>query len=157
QSTLDVRLEYINNIPGEEETLVAFNLRVVGKERLLNGTFTCLVDLDEHHVGTIDLYSFKNGEWAQSYIKVQTTPCEIFTKYIHKYYFLPNADTDVPTSGDNCLKKGEYYLKKIQIAVVDWPTFLGRGLTKFVLSMKSLEGKRVGGFELICTVSDKAT
>ncbi|KAH8284110.1 hypothetical protein KR054_010516, partial [Drosophila jambulina] len=156
RSKMEVRLESINNIPGEEETLVVFKYRLVGRERFLNGTLTLLVDLDNTYEGAIDVYSFKNGEWTPTYVRVRTTPTELMTNYIQRYYFAPNADTNLQFRGATYLKQGEYYFKNIRIAVDNWPTFPTRGLIK-IYTYVMLKGKQVGGVEVICNISDKLT
>ncbi|KAH8338525.1 hypothetical protein KR059_008133, partial [Drosophila kikkawai] len=157
QSTLEVRLESIKNIAGEEETLAVFNLRLVGKERLLNGTLTLLVDLDENFEGLLNIYSFKNGEWVQSYFKARSTPFDFYTNYVMKYFYPPNADTNFPYGGDNCLKKGEYYIKNMPISADKWPMVPFRGLTKIIIYFEYLKGKSIGGYEIVSNIRDKST
>ncbi|KAH8280902.1 hypothetical protein KR054_003930, partial [Drosophila jambulina] len=155
-SKMEFRIESVNNIPGEDETLAVFKLRTIGRQRLLNGTLTCLIDFDDTYVGAGDVFSFKNGEWIQTYVKIRTTPIDLATNYIKRYYFAPNADTNLFSEGDKYVKKGEYYFKNIPIDVENWPTFPTRGLIKIKLCLM-FKGKELGGVEVIGTISDRRT
>ncbi|KAH8340873.1 hypothetical protein KR059_008860, partial [Drosophila kikkawai] len=143
------RFESVKSIEGEEETLVVSAFRLVGRNRLLNGTTTFLADIDDTYWGWIDLYSLKNGEWIQSNIKLRTTPCDLFTTYVRKYLLGPYAETNFPISGENCMKKGEYYVKNAQAATENYPIYLPRGSVKFIIQFANLKGKSIGGYEFI--------
>ncbi|KAH8232675.1 hypothetical protein KR032_011426, partial [Drosophila birchii] len=150
----DMRLISVNNIAGEEETLAVFKLRLVGRERFLNGTLTLLTDIDNNYEGALDVYLSKNGEWVQSYIKKRTTACDLYTNFLIKYYFPPNADTNLACGGDNNFKQGQYYFKNIPVSVENWPTWPHRGNLKMDVTFM-LKGKVIGGFTAIADVFDK--
>ncbi|KAH8257798.1 hypothetical protein KR038_001315, partial [Drosophila bunnanda] len=152
----DARLESLINFNGEEETLIVFRLRIVGRERLVNGTVTILVDMDSKYVGAFGIYSFKNGDWVPSHIKLRREPCDLFTNFIHKYLFPPNADTNIPSGEGNCMKKGEYYIRRLPLTVENWPTFLSRGLNRVFFDFM-FEGKSIGGFNATLSIYDSST
>ncbi|KAH8243756.1 hypothetical protein KR032_009927, partial [Drosophila birchii] len=147
------RLESLTGIPGEEETLAVFKMRPAGREHFFNGTLSVLTDLDE---GAINTYSLKNGEWTQSYFNARSTPCDLYTNYLYKYYFPTNADTNLQPGGDNCFGKGEYYFRNITLATENWPTLPYRGIIKVIVKYFR-KGKSVGGLEVVCTIRDKPT
>lgn len=154
-SKYEGQIESVTSIDGEEETLVVFKLRLVGKERLLNGTVLFVAEMNDSYVGMIDVHPFKNGEWAPSNIKVRTTPCDVITNFMVKYFIAPDADCNLPRALQDCdLKAREYYFKKIKISTDHWPPFLSRGLNKFTLNF-SFKDKRIGGFEIVHTINDK--
>ncbi|KAH8338529.1 hypothetical protein KR059_008146, partial [Drosophila kikkawai] len=153
---LEVRLDSVKNIAGEEETLALFKFRLLGKERLLNGTLTLLVDIDDNYEGAVQVFFFTNGEWVLTHMK-RKKPGDFVANYLRKYFLPPNADTNLPYGGENCLKKGEYYFKKIAVPFDNWPLNVSRGLIRTDVSIRSLEGKMVGGYELNCIVTDKKT
>ncbi|KAH8374678.1 hypothetical protein KR200_003552, partial [Drosophila serrata] len=152
-SKMEGQFQSIKFIKGEGETLIESMLRLIGKKRLLNGTITFLEDIDDTHVGAIDIFTFKNGEWIQSNIKVRTTACDMMINYVRRYLILPNIDSNFPIAGVDCIKKGEYYVKNIQPSFEYWPTFLPQNLAKFILSYTTFEGEGLGGVELIVDMS----
>ncbi|KAH8232680.1 hypothetical protein KR032_011427, partial [Drosophila birchii] len=153
EQTVENRLESVTGIPGEEETLVVIKVRPAGREHFFNGTLSILTDFDECAIHT---YPLRNGEWTQSYLNARSTPCDLYTNYLYKYYFPTNADTNLQPGGDNCFGKGEYYFRNILLSTENWPTLLYRGIIKVIIKCYC-KGKSVGGMEIICTVKDKPT
>ncbi|XP_039490120.1 uncharacterized protein LOC120450915 isoform X2 [Drosophila santomea] len=49
RAALEVRIESVTKIFGDNETLFEFNFRLVGRQRLLNGTMIIHVDLDNEY------------------------------------------------------------------------------------------------------------
>ncbi|EDX04259.1 uncharacterized protein LOC6731526 [Drosophila simulans] len=149
------RFESINGIEGEEETLFTCSLRLVGRERMLNGSVMHQVDLDDSFEVWMDILHFKNGEWAHGNIKVRTKPCDWFTNYFGKYFLPLIKDSNLPPIQEMCVfPKGEYYLRNTKIEPQNWPPILYRGLNQFNINYVR-DGKSTGGIQFVIDLEDK--
>ncbi|KPU73439.1 uncharacterized protein Dana_GF27310 [Drosophila ananassae] len=85
-SKFEIRLEKWEAIKGDEETLIEFNLKIVGRERSLNGTLKTLTVIDKSLMAHGRLQAFKNGDWVQSNLKVDMNGCDFFQLFVKRFY-----------------------------------------------------------------------
>ncbi|KAH8245542.1 hypothetical protein KR032_011658, partial [Drosophila birchii] len=112
-------------------------LKIKGRERLLNGTFDLLDDMDdEHYTFAGDMWNDAQGDGNYKlypFAIEKDTVCKTYKAY--RSYFQKNAEygvsTDFPVHIDPCpIKKGHYYLKNIALSTDAWPTVVPRGYTR---------------------------
>ncbi|EDV58266.2 uncharacterized protein LOC6543371 [Drosophila erecta] len=148
------RFESINGIEGETETLFTCSLRLIGRDRMLNGSITHKVDMDDSFEVWMDILQFKNGEWIQGNIKVRTRPCDWFTNYFGKFFLPMIKDSNLPPLKDMCVfPKGEYYVQNIKLEPQSWPTILYRGLNQFNINYVR-NGKKAGGIQFVVELEE---
>ncbi|XP_016938502.4 uncharacterized protein CheA29a [Drosophila suzukii] len=152
--TLDARMESFTCPEGEEETLFSCETRLIGRDRMLNGTFTNHVDLDDSFEVWLNILQFKNGEWVQGNINLRLRACDYLTKFFGKYFLPMIKDTNVPPVEELCpFRKGEYYIRNGKMEPQNWPTLLYRGLNKFNIDFVR-NGKSTGGFRILIDLSE---
>ncbi|XP_016967472.1 uncharacterized protein LOC108036041 [Drosophila biarmipes] len=154
--SLEARMESFSCPKGEEETLFSCETRLIGRDRLLNGTFTPHVDLDESFEVWINTLQFKNGDWVQGNIKLRLKACEFFTKFFGIYFLTMIKDTNIPPVEEMCpFKKGVYYIRNGKMEPENWPTLFYHGLNKFNIDFVR-DGKMTGGFRIVLDISEAA-
>ncbi|XP_016979645.1 uncharacterized protein LOC108044981 [Drosophila rhopaloa] len=152
--SLEARVQSFNTIEGDEESLFVYNVRLIGRDRMLNGTFVFKVDLDDTFDVSFNILVFKNGEWEEGNIKVFTKACNFHTNYFGKYFLPMVNDSNIPPVNELCpFRKGKYYVKNILIEPKNWPTVLYRGLTKSIVKYIR-NGKCTGGVEYDMSLTD---
>ncbi|XP_034650765.1 uncharacterized protein LOC117890176 [Drosophila subobscura] len=156
KANYDVKFESLQNLKGEEKTLVEFNFRLIGRDRRINGSFIFHVDLDEQYDVWVDLATFKNGEWIPVNLKVRTKPCDFFKNVVGKYYISILKDSNFPTDGVCPVPKGDYYAKNGVMSTDNWPAFTIKGLNKCSFTFMK-DGKLVGGFEVVMNLFERNT
>ncbi|KAH8325658.1 hypothetical protein KR067_003374, partial [Drosophila pandora] len=144
-SKFEIRLEKFEAIKGDEETLIEFNLKIVGRERSLNGTFKTLIVFDESLMAHGRLHTFKNGDWVQSNLKVDMNGCDFFQFFIKRFYkdfvkHFPDPICPLPV--------GEYLINKTIFSAENWPNYMSPGLTKTDLFFEKDE-KIIGGLSAV--------
>ncbi|XP_037715934.1 uncharacterized protein LOC119550971 [Drosophila subpulchrella] len=150
RADLDCRMESVEKIVGDEETLVDFNVRLIGRERLLNGTLNILVDLDDEVEFAHEIFAHRNGDWVPSSIGVRYKTCKYMSLIYDKYFGPFFKDSDLPRGKDTCpLKKGNYYFKNIEVTAENWAHYARMGLVKSVLTIRK-NNITYGG--LICVI-----
>lgn len=110
------------------------NLKLKGRERLLNGTFDLFEDMDDEH------YSFAgeayhdtqgDGNYKLYPFSVEkNTVCKTYKSY--RPYFRKSAEFGVTTNfpvhiDPSPIKKGHYYMKNISLNTDTWPSVVPRG------------------------------
>nr|XP_016927530.2 uncharacterized protein LOC108008251 isoform X1 [Drosophila suzukii]XP_036668994.1 uncharacterized protein LOC108008251 isoform X1 [Drosophila suzukii] len=155
RANLEVRMESVEKIVGDEETLVDFDVRLLGRERLLNGTVKVLVDLDNEVEFAHEIFAHRNGEWVPSSIGVRYKTC-MYMSVIYDKYFLPFLkDSDLPRGKDACpLKKGNYYLRNVEVTAENWAHYARMGLVKSVLIIRK-NNITYGGVIFILVLQEK--
>ncbi|XP_016967662.2 uncharacterized protein LOC108036183 [Drosophila biarmipes] len=152
---LDCRMESVEKVLGDEETLVDFDFRLIGRERLLNGTVTVHVELDNEFEFSHEIFSHRNGEWVPSSIGVHYKTC-LYMSVIYDKYFAPFlTDSNLLKGKDACpFKKGKYYLKNIEVTGSNWAHYARLGLVKSVLLIKKND-LIVGGVNCVVVLQEK--
>ncbi|XP_034141836.1 uncharacterized protein LOC117592282 [Drosophila guanche] len=157
KSNYDVKFESIQNIKGEEKTLVEFNLKIIGRYRRINGSILFHVDLDEHFDVWMDFAKIKNGEWIPMNLKMHTKPCNFFNNVFEKYCKSMLKNSNFPTGDGVCpINKGDYYLKNSFLSTDYLPTSIMKGLSKCTFTIRE-DGKIVGGLEVVLTLFERST
>ncbi|KAH8341369.1 hypothetical protein KR059_004292, partial [Drosophila kikkawai] len=128
----DVRIETFNKIEGDTETLMEFNLRLIGRQHLLNGTIVNHVNFDD----TFDIFwkidTFVNGEWKPSPFGVRLSFSAFLVNFYEKYCESSFKDSNIPKSKEAYpFKKGEYYLKNVEFKADNWAAYIKRGHNRF--------------------------
>ncbi|XP_017073433.1 uncharacterized protein LOC108109445 [Drosophila eugracilis] len=109
-------------------------VRLIGRERLANGTVILNEDMDDEHwslSGQLSVDSFGDGHYKLLPFYIPITPmCQAFKKY--RQYFSHHAEygtqTDFPAHMDVCpVPKGSYYMKNVGLRGDDYPTLMQRG------------------------------
>lgn len=129
------------------------NLKIMGRDRVINGTVKLLEDVGDNFKVNVTFYSDPAGTGDFRVMPVsisEVTPCEALREY--GQYTEPSlqfgVNTNAPFKGDVCpLPKGEYYFNDIMIKTDDWPSQMPRGPVKGVLTIMK-EGQQVGEFEV---------
>ncbi|EDW19084.1 uncharacterized protein LOC6582926 [Drosophila mojavensis] len=156
--------EQLEPFEGDSETLVIFdNLKTIGRERAINGSFSFLGDMnnDDFKV-SVELYSSPNndGDFKRMVFDVpQTSICECFKKFYVQFVQPSVSDgetTNFPLVGeDTCpIPQGEYYIKSVLFNTQDWPEQVPRGMVKAIITFFT-GGKNVGGFIMVVKIEDR--
>ncbi|XP_023035651.1 uncharacterized protein LOC111519391 [Drosophila willistoni] len=138
-----VRLESFNFLANSNSPVATTNIRLLGRERALNGTITILEDLDNEHFDlSADAYidPTGGGDYKQIPFTIPKLPvCEIFKNYIQRYggaTLKYNVNTDFPFDGSKCpIPTGTYYFKNVLINTDGWPQIMPIGILKGVGSI----------------------
>ncbi|XP_022229783.1 uncharacterized protein LOC111079082 [Drosophila obscura] len=153
----DGKFESIEMVQGDEVTLFEHYLKLVGRQRLVNGTIVYHVDLNEDYDVLIDVWTWKNGKWARMNINWRQKPCFSMKNFYAKYLEPSLQDSNLPTGNDLCpLRKGEYYLKNVELNTDNLPTLLSPGMKKCRVALMK-EGKVFGGFTVVISLVDRGT
>ncbi|XP_017007343.2 uncharacterized protein [Drosophila takahashii] len=134
--------------------------RLIGRERMLNGTATLREDMtDEHWSFSVELYSDPTGEGNYKLLPfgIQQIPaCKGYKQY--RRYFTKHAkygeQTDFPLHLDVCpIPKGTYFLKNITLSGEDYPPFVHRG---YLLGNGTLyyDGINAGYYTIVVHLED---
>lgn len=115
----------------------ASKVRLIGRDRMFNGTVTLREDMDEEHYSfSGESYSDPTGDGNFKLLPFhipRTSICQAYHKY--RSYFSQHAEygrqTDFPMNRDVCpIPKGTYFLKNIKISTENWPAILPRGFLR---------------------------
>ncbi|XP_016978675.1 uncharacterized protein LOC108044248 [Drosophila rhopaloa] len=132
-------------------------LRLIGRERLVNGTVELKEDMDDSHwsfAGELYFNPTENNNFKRMAFNIPLTPiCKAFKNY--RKYFSKHAEygkqTNFPMHMDVCpVPKGTYYLKNIHLNSDNFPLMLQRG---YMLGQGLFyyDGVHVGTYS-ICTI-----
>ncbi|XP_017013890.2 uncharacterized protein CheA56a [Drosophila takahashii] len=152
----DIRFESLETIAGDPETLFTYKLRLLGRDRLINGSIEFLVDLDD----TFDVFfvseTLKNGNWVPGYLNTFGKPCEFFSLYYAPYFQLLSNESNIPTTASEMcpFPKGEYFVKNGRISTKDWPPIAFRGLNRYKTRYIK-NNKSTGGLQFTFTIIEK--
>ncbi|KAH8284582.1 hypothetical protein KR018_004937, partial [Drosophila ironensis] len=147
----------VNNIPGR---LFSSDLKLVGRERLFNGTWEHLEDLTKDTQLSVELFSNSGFDYKPMAMAVpQMSICTAIQTYYGR--FIKNSvrtgiDTDFDfQDGNVCpVPKGKYYLKNMSFDMAGWVSFLPRGLIKTKINYMDNDGFG-GGVEFIVEIKDR--
>ncbi|KAH8233216.1 hypothetical protein KR026_005426 [Drosophila bipectinata] len=137
------------------------NLKLVGRERLINGTIELLKDLDDTYQISVEISSDANGAGYKQ-LPLEVTPMPVCTalrsfyqRFIKKS-LVTGINTDVDfENGKLCpVPKGMHFLKNVYFDTSDWAVILPRGLLKLRLNIVDND-EFAGGFEYIIDIKDK--
>ncbi|XP_052858363.1 uncharacterized protein LOC128266118 [Drosophila gunungcola] len=112
-------------------------IRLMGRERLVNGTVTLHEDMDNSHWSfSMDMYfdADRNGNYKLMPFNVPKMPvCDAYKNY--RKYFAKQAkvgkQTDFPFHMDVCpIPKGTYFLKGISLNADGFPPMVQRGYAR---------------------------
>ncbi|XP_023032914.1 uncharacterized protein LOC111518928 [Drosophila willistoni] len=160
RTNYNIRFESAVAIEGEEETLTDYGgLKLVGRERNLNGTVYYADDMTDEFEISCDLFSLDHGIWIEMPYQIKSMKfCEFARKFFVKYVDPVNANTNwPPTETDYCpLQKGVYWVKEWTPNTDSWVSYLRRGLVKLKYQIFK-EGKVVGGMEFVANIIDRGT
>lgn len=132
----NVEIEKFEHLPGEQETLIDFrDIRIIGRERALNGTMSILENMDDEHFQvSVDFQTdpLNNGYWRNMVFSVPSLPiCFAYTTFIAPYAkttMLQGLNTNMPFDGKQCpLPKGTYYLNRLLMSTDTWPRIMPHG------------------------------
>ncbi|KAH8348164.1 hypothetical protein KR084_004904 [Drosophila pseudotakahashii] len=156
KNLFDIRFESIETIAGDPETLFTYKIRLLGRDRLINGSADFLVDLDDTFDVSFESETFKNGNWVPGYLNTILKPCEFFSRYYVAYFQLLSNESNLPTSaGEMCpFPKGEYFVKNGQISTKNWPPIAFRGLNRYKTKYIR-NGKSTGGLQFTFNIIEK--
>ncbi|KAH8240691.1 hypothetical protein KR026_008384, partial [Drosophila bipectinata] len=139
----NIRIESLEPIKGDKETLIEFNLKLVGRERAVNGTLKNWVVFDESVMAQGRLYTFKNGDWVQSNLRIDMKGCDFFKSFVSPFYksavkYFPNPICPLPV--------GEYPIINAIISTDNWPMYMSPGLSKGEILLEK-DGRTIGGIK----------
>ncbi|XP_046866790.1 uncharacterized protein LOC124460301 [Drosophila willistoni] len=154
----DFRLESFLAIKGEEETLADFqNIKLIGRERALNGSFSVGIDLTDDILCSFEAFVFRDGNWnLLPYAAKDITFCELAKKLLFAYLNPADYNTNFPQTIEGYCpgRAGEYWIIEAKIDTNNWVSFMRRGMSKFRFHVFK-NGKIVGGFELVGNIVDR--
>ncbi|KAH8284583.1 hypothetical protein KR018_004936, partial [Drosophila ironensis] len=148
----------VTNLPGK---MWSNDYKLVGRERMINGTLEIFEDISNDLNFMLELYS--NSGFAGYKLMPMEVPSMPVCAALRSYYsrFIKNSFlTGITTSfdfdnGNVCpLPKGKYYVKDLLFDTTDWAVILPRGLIKARLILMDKE-EFVGGVEFIVEIKDK--
>lgn len=152
----DFRFETFEKLEGDNETLIEFNLRLLGRQRLMNGTIKCHTDIDEDYEWRVRVYQHRNGDWKHLDLAIKNTTCPFINTY-GKYWENSMVDSNLPRGNDACpLKKGEYYLRNVAMRSENWMRYVKQGLNKCHLTV-SKNNVVYGGFIGVAVLTEIST
>nr|XP_016941467.2 uncharacterized protein LOC108018422 [Drosophila suzukii] len=136
------------------------NIRLIGREHLVNGTFTILEDLnDENCVFSTEIYHnpARDGNFKlMPYSMPAMGVCTFFNDY--GYYFtdsIKKENTDLFINKTDCVfPKGTHFLKNIAISTDNWPPILARGNIRHVASIFK-NGVLSGTYNITSSIDDR--
>ncbi|XP_016990638.1 uncharacterized protein LOC108052702 [Drosophila rhopaloa] len=138
-----------------------FNIRLLGRERKANGTFTLKEDVnDEHFTEEIETYvdSRGSGDYKLFPFSLPQQPtCQAINSY-WKYFegsLKYGVNTNCPFVNRTCpLPKGHYYIKDVSIKPDNWPSVIPRGYIKGVITFRK-DKKVISVQEIVMHVVDR--
>ncbi|XP_043645228.1 uncharacterized protein LOC122614673 [Drosophila teissieri] len=155
KSNYEIRFESIVAVEGNTKTLFIYQLRLLGRERKINGTVSLLEDLDETYDILFESHAFKNGFWVKGIVNAKSKPCEFFERYYISYFRVLSTESNLPTTGaEMCpFRKGEYFVKDGVVSTDDWPPIVFKGLNRYTVSYWK-NGQSWGGVELTISIAE---
>ncbi|KAH8295011.1 hypothetical protein KR018_005365 [Drosophila ironensis] len=148
---LELRMVSVDNLDGDEETQFVSNLKLIGRDRRLNGTVMFLMDFDNSIDIKGDHDVFKNGEWVTSNMKLNGHLCDVTNTFI--FTFFPNWLAEGYFTDPPCpFRKGELLIRELNFGNA-LPRYLPKGLQKFSINHVK-DGKSIGGFALTAVLED---
>ncbi|KAH8407662.1 hypothetical protein KR222_009756, partial [Zaprionus bogoriensis] len=161
----DVQIERFEHLPAEQsaETLIDFSdIRIIGRERALNGTMRIVEDMsNEHFTVSVDFQTdpLNNGYWRNMVFALPSLPvCTAFATLIGPYgksTLVQGVNTDMPFDGQQCpLPRGTYYMKRLLMNTDTWPRIMPFGGLKGIFRFVK-RGKMIGGCSLITSITSK--
>ncbi|EDV97878.1 uncharacterized protein LOC6557832 [Drosophila grimshawi] len=164
EQAYEVSNEQLESFEGESETLVFFdNLKTIGRERAINGSFSFAGDMDNDDFKvSVELYSSPqgDGDFKRMVFDVpQTSICECFKKF-YVQFVQPSVNdgetTNFPLVDDNTcpIPQGEFYIKNVQFKTEDWPEQVPRGVVKAIITFFTGD-KNVGGLIVLVKIEDR--
>ncbi|XP_036334668.1 uncharacterized protein LOC118745249 [Rhagoletis pomonella] len=139
-----VKIEDFECFNGLTETLFNCEVKLVGRQRLLNGTMTFGEDMaSDHFKYQIEIFNAPPGDnqFKRLPMGVPRTPiCEGFRAYYGEFVqpsFIQEENTNLPFMPKEGLcpfPKGEYWFKDVELNTDLWPNPIPRGIIKAVLT-----------------------
>ncbi|KAH8255909.1 hypothetical protein KR026_001911 [Drosophila bipectinata] len=137
------------------------NFKLVGRERLLNGTVEYPKDLDNEYQVSVELSSDATGAgYKQLPLEVPPMPfCTALRSFYQRFMkksIVTGINTDVDfKNGKLCpFPKGMHFLKNVYFDTSEWAVIMPRGLLKMRLNIWDKD-EFAGGFEYILEIKDK--
>ncbi|XP_017054059.1 uncharacterized protein LOC108096726 [Drosophila ficusphila] len=153
QSYDALNVDVINN-PGR---IFSTNLKLVGRDRLINGTMELMADITHKEKISAFFYSNSGGGYKIMPLMVpEEDSCSVIRSY-YKQFIKDSFKLGINTDFDFrlCpLPKGVYWFKDVSLDNRNWVSVLPRGLMKMILNFTD-NGEFVGGFEFVIDIKDK--
>nr|XP_017093984.2 uncharacterized protein LOC108123372 [Drosophila bipectinata] len=148
----------VNNYP---ERLFKTDLKLIGREKAINGTIEIVEDIPNEIFCSVNVYSDAGtGGFKLMPLEVPSMPiCDAIQLYYERFFegsLKPGVNTDWDLEGGTVcpIPKGKYYIKKILLDSSGWVVSLPRGLIKVKLNILDKE-EFVGGIEYVLEIKDK--
>jgi len=140
---------------GDNETLFEFNFRVIGRQRLLNGTLNFHVDLDDDYEMSNEVLALKDGEWESTSVSARFKTCKYMAVIYDKYFAVSFKDSNIPKGTEACpIKKGEYYARNVEVIADNWAHYAKLGLVRSNMLVRK-NNVVYGGFDIVLVLSQK--
>ncbi|XP_034102028.1 uncharacterized protein LOC117566595 [Drosophila albomicans] len=145
----------------EGEPIIDFtDIRLMGRERALNGTVRINEDMDATNFQmSVDFQTdpLRNGEWRNMIFSVpQMNICRAMRMYIGTYgksTLQRSQHTNLPFDGKHCpLPKGTYYIKDLLMNSDTWPEIMPIGYLNGNFRFLK-RGKLIGGVKCLTEIS----
>ncbi|KAM8714213.1 hypothetical protein ACLKA7_014365 [Drosophila subpalustris] len=157
----NVELQLFDILKLEQETIIDFgDVRIMGRERSLNGTVHITQDMDaDNFQMSVDFQTdpLRNGEWRKIVFSVPLMNiCEAMRLYIGSYgksTLRLGENTNLPFDGQQCpLPKGTYYIREMLMNTDTWPEIMPIGNLKSNFRFFK-QGKAIGGVSVQTEIS----
>lgn len=135
------------------------NLKVMGRNRVLNGSILLLKDIDDTFIINVKFYTDTTGtgNWRLQPFNIRDYPPCVALVDFHQFLeptLMQGVNTNFPIKGDVCpIPKGNYYFTDISINCEHWPAQVPRGPVKGVLTLTK-NGTYIGELELYFTIEN---
>ncbi|KAH8333280.1 hypothetical protein KR074_008142, partial [Drosophila pseudoananassae] len=136
-------------------------LKLLGREKAMNGTMELLEDIPNELFGSVSVYSH-SGTSGFKLMPLEVPPmpiCDAIRLHYERFLegsLIPGVNTNMDLEGGNLcpIPKGKYYIKKMLFDTSGWAVALPRGLMKAKMNMLDKE-EFVGGMEFVVEIKDK--
>ncbi|XP_036334669.1 uncharacterized protein LOC118745250 [Rhagoletis pomonella] len=159
-----VKNEAAECINGFKETIYRCEIKLVGRQRLFNGTMTYGEDMaSDHFKYQIEIFNAPAGDKQFKRLPLgvpRTAICEGFRAYYGDFLqpsLIHGENTDLPYMPEEGLcpfPKGEYWFKNLPLNTDAWPEQIPRGFVKAVITYFK-DGVDVGGLSVTLRIEDR--
>ncbi|XP_017486209.1 PREDICTED: uncharacterized protein LOC108374724 [Rhagoletis zephyria] len=159
-----VKNEAVECFNGDVDSIYHCELKLVGRQRLLNGTMSVDEDMtSEHYTFQVEVFTSPLGDDQFRLLPMgvpRTGVCEglryLYTKQVQPSV-IQGKHTNfpfVPEEGLCPIPKGEYFIKNIEYDTDSWPNQIPRGVIKTVITFFK-DGVNIGGYVIRMLVEDR--
>ncbi|XP_036333597.1 uncharacterized protein LOC118744580 [Rhagoletis pomonella] len=164
EQSYTVKNEAVECFSGDVQTIYHCELKLVGRQRLINGTISLNEDMtSQHYTFQVEVFTSPLGDDQFRLLPMgvpRTGVCEglrdLYTKEVQPS-IIQGEHTNfpfVPEEGLCPIPKGEYYIKNLDFDTASLPNQIPRGIIKSVVKFFK-DGVNIGGYVIRMLVEDR--